>query len=90
MTMTMSLDAGKQLIPDMGPNFTLSTSWKPPHSKSVRLRVRLFRPTGFLAGEKTFVWWSRGAVISQPAEVWDKKASFPHFLAPSATAKSLI
>jgi beta-glucuronidase len=50
--------AGEQLVPDAGPTFTATASWQPPSAtRSLKLRLRLYRPTGFLAAERTVVWW---------------------------------
>ena len=50
--------AGEQRIPDVGPTFNSEASWQQPSAtRSLKLRLRLYRPTGFLAAEKEVVWW---------------------------------
>ena len=44
-------------LPDIGPPQTLEASWQPAKTKSLRLRLWLYRPTGFVAVEKTLDWW---------------------------------
>lgn len=48
---------GEQMLPEVGPAFTVAASWQAPTTKSVRLVLRLYRPTGFLATEQTLSWW---------------------------------
>jgi beta-glucuronidase len=48
---------GEQTLPDIGPARTVEASWQPPATKSMKLRLRLYRPTGFLALEETLDWW---------------------------------
>jgi len=49
--------SGEQILPEVGPAFTVEASWQPPATKSVKLRLGLYRPTGFLAAEQTLRWW---------------------------------
>ena len=49
--------SGERVLPEVGPDFVIEASWQPPMTKSVRLRLRLYRPTGFLATEQTLRWW---------------------------------
>jgi hypothetical protein len=48
---------GEQTLPEIGPAHTVEASWQPPTTKSMKLRLRLYRPTGFLALEETLLWW---------------------------------
>ena len=49
--------SGMKPLPDIGPPQTLEASWQPAKSKSLRLRLRLYRPTGFVAADKILDWW---------------------------------
>jgi beta-glucuronidase len=51
------LAGGEKALPDIGPAQSLEASWQVPTSKSLRLLIRLYRPTGFIALEKTLNWW---------------------------------
>jgi hypothetical protein len=48
---------GAKSLPDIGSPQTLKASRQPAKTKSLRLRLRLYRPTGFVAVEKTLDWW---------------------------------
>jgi beta-glucuronidase len=53
-----AVGSGEQLMPDVGPAFTASASWQSPSAtRSLKLSLRLYRPTGFLAAEKDLIWW---------------------------------
>jgi hypothetical protein len=47
----------EKILPDVGPPQTLEASWPVAASKSLRLTLRLYRPTGFVAAEKNLDWW---------------------------------
>jgi hypothetical protein len=49
--------SGTKSLPDIGPPQTLAASWPSASTKSLKLLLRLYRPTGFLAAEKTLDWW---------------------------------
>jgi beta-galactosidase/beta-glucuronidase len=49
--------SGKQDLPDIGPPQSLDANWPSPQTKSLHLRLRLDRSTGFVAAEKTLDWW---------------------------------
>jgi beta-glucuronidase len=51
------LSSGEKTLPEIGPPQTLDANWLPQATKSLRLNLRLYRPTGFVAGEKTLDWW---------------------------------
>jgi beta-glucuronidase len=59
------VEAGQQALPVIGPLFTLEKKWNPP-AKAMELTVHLwlYRPTGFLAAQRTCRWmpgiWKRG------------------------------
>jgi beta-glucuronidase len=60
------IGSGDQLLPDVGPTFTATASWQPPPAtRSLTLRLRLYRPTGFLAADKEFVWWQPRSGVQQ-------------------------
>jgi hypothetical protein len=48
---------GERDVPEVGPEQTIEVAWKPPTTKAVSLRLRLLRPTGFVAAEETLPWW---------------------------------
>jgi hypothetical protein len=53
-----TLAAGSKTLPDVGPPQTVEINWKmAAPSKSVHMRLRLCRPPGFVAIEKTLEWW---------------------------------
>ena len=45
-------------LPEIGPPQSLAASWATTTSKPLRLRMCVFRPTGFVAAEKTLDWWN--------------------------------
>jgi beta-galactosidase/beta-glucuronidase len=47
----------EKALPEIGPPQSLVGSWPASASKSLRLILRLYRPTGFVAAEKTLDWW---------------------------------
>ena len=51
------LASGSKALPEIGPPQALDAQWPASASKSLRLRLRVFRPTGFVAAEKTLDWW---------------------------------
>jgi beta-glucuronidase len=53
----LRIGGGEQMLPDIGAASTVEAAWQVPTTKSVRLVVRLYRPTGFLATEQTLRWW---------------------------------
>jgi beta-glucuronidase len=52
------LASGSQELPLIGAPAGVSGSWTATASREVRLTVRLLRPTGFVAAEKTERWWA--------------------------------
>ncbi len=42
---------------EIGPPEIVEASWPAAKTKSLRLTVRVYRPTGFLAAVKTLDWW---------------------------------
>ncbi len=44
-------------LPEIGPPQSLEATWPASASKSMRLTLWLYRPTGFVAAEKTLDWW---------------------------------
>jgi hypothetical protein len=48
---------GAQEVPEVGAAFTFEAKWPAPATRAVTLRLRLYRPTGFLAQEETLEWW---------------------------------
>ena len=44
-------------LPDIGPAQSVADNWQPTASKSLKLTLRLIRPTGFIATEKVLDWW---------------------------------
>lgn len=62
------LAGGERSLPEIGPPQSVEATWQPAKTKSLRLRLRLYRPTGFMAGEKVLDWWetrSGGLEIEQ-------------------------
>ncbi len=53
---TLLAGASKDL-PDVGPPASVEGSWPATTSREVRLTVRVRRPTGFVAAERTERWW---------------------------------
>jgi hypothetical protein len=51
------LAGGEKSLPEIGPPQSVEATWQPAKTKSLRLRLRLYRPTGFVAGEKVLDWW---------------------------------
>jgi len=51
------LAGGERDLPEIGAPQTLDARWPVPTSPSLHLAFRLFRPTGFVAGEQTLDWW---------------------------------
>lgn len=49
------LAGGENALPEIGPSQSLESSW--PAAKTNSLRLRLYRPTGFVAVEKVADWW---------------------------------
>ena len=53
-----SLAAGQKTLPEMGPPQSIEIHWPmAAQAKSLHLRLRLYRPTGFVAAEKNLDWW---------------------------------
>ncbi|HWS99756.1 MAG TPA: glycoside hydrolase family 2 TIM barrel-domain containing protein [Pyrinomonadaceae bacterium] len=48
---------GEQELPEVGATVTVEGKWAAPATRAVTLRLRLYRPTGFLAQEETLEWW---------------------------------
>ncbi len=51
------LIGGEKDLPEIGAPQTLEASWPASTSKSLKLTLRLFRPTGFVAAEQILDWW---------------------------------
>lgn len=51
------LIGGEKDLPEIGAPQTLEASWPASTSKSLKLTLRLFRPTGFAAAEQVLDWW---------------------------------
>ncbi len=51
------LIGGEKDLPEIGAPQTLEASWPASTSKSLKLALRLFRPTGFVAAEQVLDWW---------------------------------
>jgi beta-glucuronidase len=49
--------SGEQEVPEVGTPYTVEGKWSAPATRAVTLRLRLYRPTGFLAQEETLEWW---------------------------------
>ena len=52
------LAGGEKSLPDIGPPAALEANWTAASTKSLRLILKLYRPTGFIAAEKTLTWWA--------------------------------
>jgi hypothetical protein len=51
------LASGGQELPVVGAPARVEGSWPKSGSREVRLALRLLRPTGFVAAERTERWW---------------------------------
>jgi beta-galactosidase/beta-glucuronidase len=51
------LASGSKPLPEIGPPQALDASWPASASKSLRLRLRVYRPTGFVAVDRSLEWW---------------------------------
>ena len=51
------LAGASQDLPEVGPPATVEGSWPVTASREIRLAVRIRRPTGFVAAERTERWW---------------------------------
>ncbi len=52
------ISTGEKALPDIGPPQSLEASWTTATTNSLRIRLRLYRPTGFVAAEKIVEWWN--------------------------------
>jgi beta-glucuronidase len=50
------VDQGKKVLHPLGVSQTITERWEQPGAKTLRLRVHLHRPTGFIAMDKTLEW----------------------------------
>lgn len=50
------LAGGEKSLPEIGPPQSLEATWQPAKTKSLRLRLRVYRPTGFIATESSLEW----------------------------------
>jgi beta-glucuronidase len=48
---------GEKALPEIGPPQPLESSWPAAKTNSLRLRLRLYRPTGLVAVDKVAEWW---------------------------------
>jgi hypothetical protein len=48
---------GERELPEVGAGQTIEASWARPKGRAVALTLRLYRPTGALALERTLDWW---------------------------------
>lgn len=51
------LASGGRELPVVGPRAVVEGSWPTPKARAVRLLVRVVRPTGFVAAERSELWW---------------------------------
>jgi len=51
------LAGGEKDLPEIGAPQTLEANWPTSPSRSLKLTLRLFRPTGFVAAEQVLDWW---------------------------------
>jgi hypothetical protein len=49
--------SGEQELPEVGTPYALEGKWAAPRTRAAKLRLRLYRPTGFVAQEETLDWW---------------------------------
>jgi hypothetical protein len=52
-----TLASGSKELPVIGPPATVGATWPASSSREIRLRVRVVRPTGFVAADCTERWW---------------------------------
>jgi len=50
--------SGTKSLPEIGPPQSLEADWPAATSKSLHLRMRVLRPTGFIGAEKIVDWWN--------------------------------
>jgi beta-glucuronidase len=51
------LAEGAKDLPEIGPPATVEGTWPATSTREIRLTLRLVRPTGFVAAERTERWW---------------------------------
>jgi len=73
---TLLAGASKDL-PDVGPPASVEGSWPATASREIRLTVRVRRPTGFVAAERTERWWEPRSGGLSPEEAKAKGLSAP-------------
>jgi beta-glucuronidase len=64
-------------LPVVGPPASVEGSWPAPRSREVRLTVRVVRPTGFVAAERTERWWEPRSGGLSPDEAKTKGLATP-------------
>ena len=50
------LSDGQQTLPEIGPPQSIDSDWLPQKTKSLHLKLWLYRPTGFVAVDKKLDW----------------------------------
>ncbi|PYV08722.1 MAG: hypothetical protein DMG23_12870, partial [Acidobacteria bacterium] len=48
---------GEKALPEIGPSQSLEGSWPALKTKSLRLTLTVYRPTGFVAAQEIIDWW---------------------------------
>jgi len=71
------LASGTKELPPIGAAATVEGSWPATSSREVRLAVRVVRPTGFVAAEKTERWWEPRSGGLSPEEAKRKGLAAP-------------
>ena len=61
-------------------SYTAEGKWQAPATRAVTLRLRLYRPTGFLAQEETLEWWQPLSGGEEIEEMRRKGTSVPEGL----------
>jgi beta-glucuronidase len=52
-----SVASGSKALPEIGPPQAIDAAWEKIPQQALRLRLRLYRPTGFVAVERMLDWW---------------------------------
>jgi beta-glucuronidase len=71
------LASGATDLPAIGPPATAAGSWPATASREIRLVLRVLRPTGFVAAERTERWWEPRSGGLSPEEAKKKGLAAP-------------
>jgi beta-galactosidase/beta-glucuronidase len=71
------LASGSQALPVVGAPASVEGSWPATRSREVRLSLRLLRPTGFVAAERSERWWDPRSGGLSPEEARKRGLAAP-------------